>query len=82
MNDLEKSREVLLDNVVTPTKYVHLLLFGCPECSSPVANFRVRDEKNLEGVEAELVRIRCSYCDKSSDVIAVTAKRHYVAGWP
>jgi len=81
MNDLEKSREFLLDHVVTPTQYVHLLLFGCPECSSPVAISRVCDEKNLEGVDAELLRIRCSYCDKSSDVIAATAKRHYVADW-
>ena len=53
MNDLEKSRESLLDHVVTPTtQYVHLLLFGCPECSSPVAITRVRDEKNLEGVRS------------------------------
>jgi uncharacterized protein YlaI len=64
------------------TQYVHTLLFVCPECKSPVAINRVTKEKNLEMVDAARLRIKCSFCGKSSDVIAVTAKRHYLEEWP
>jgi uncharacterized protein YlaI len=63
------------------TMYVHILLFVCPECNLPVAISRVSKEKNLEAVDAECLHIKCSYCDKSSDVTAVAAKKHYVEDW-
>ncbi|MGB7729348.1 MAG: hypothetical protein WBL50_15055 [Candidatus Acidiferrum sp.] len=62
-------------------RFVHTLLFVCPECSSPVAISRVTKEKNFELVDAERLSIKCSFCEKSSDVIAVTAKRHYLEEW-
>ncbi len=62
-------------------RYVHVLLFACPDCNLPVSISRVSNEKNLETVDAERLRIECSYCDKSCDVTAVTAKRHYVEEW-
>ncbi len=63
------------------TRFVHTLLFACPECNLPVAISRVSNEKNLEGVDAEQLQLRCSYCEKVSDATAVTAKRHYVEEW-
>jgi hypothetical protein len=63
------------------TRFVHTLLFACPDCNLPVAISRVSNAKNLETVDAERPQIKCSYCDKLSDVIAVTAKRHYVEEW-
>jgi aspartate carbamoyltransferase regulatory subunit len=60
------------------TRFVQTLLFACPECNLPVAISRVSKEKNCEGVDADNLRIRCSYCEKVSDTTAVIAKRHYV----
>lgn len=62
-------------------RYVHVLLFVCPECNLPVAISRVSNEKNLEGVDAERLEITCSYCKASSTVTTVTAKRHFVEEW-
>lgn len=63
-------------------RYAHLLLFACPECHLPVAISRVSTSKNLEVVDGESLHIMCSYCEKSSDVVAVAAKSHYVEEWP
>jgi aspartate carbamoyltransferase regulatory subunit len=63
------------------TRFVHVLLFSCPDCNLPVSISRISNEKNLETVDAEHLHIRCSYCDKISDVAAITAKRHYVEEW-
>lgn len=62
-------------------RYVHILLFACPDCDLPVSISRVSKEKNLETVDAEPLQIKCSYCDKSSHLTAVLAKRHYVEEW-
>jgi hypothetical protein len=62
-------------------RYVHVLLFVCPECNLPVAISRVSTEKNLEGVDAEMLHITCSYCEASFNAIIVTALRHYVEDW-
>jgi hypothetical protein len=64
-----------------PARYIHVLLFVCPDCNLPISISRVSNEKNLETVDAERLHITCSYCDRSSDVTSVTAKRHYVEDW-
>jgi hypothetical protein len=63
------------------TRFVHILLFACPDCNLPVSTSRVSNERNLETVDAEHLCIACGYCEKSSDVIAFVAKRHYVEEW-
>jgi aspartate carbamoyltransferase regulatory subunit len=63
------------------SRFVHTLLFACPECNLPVAISRISKEKNFEGVDAENLRIRCSYCEKVSDTTAVMARKHYVEEW-
>jgi hypothetical protein len=62
-------------------RYVHVLLFVCPECNLPVAISRVSNDKNLEGVDAERLNITCSHCKASSTTTTVTAKRHWVDEW-
>jgi hypothetical protein len=71
----------LLDRTQTFVRYVHILLFACPDCNLPISISRFSNEKNLETVDAEQLDITCSYCEKSSNVTAVTAKRHYVEEW-
>jgi aspartate carbamoyltransferase regulatory subunit len=62
-------------------RYAHVLLFECPECILPIAISRISKDKNLEKIDSERIRLRCSYCDESFDVHAVDAKRHYVEDW-
>jgi transcription elongation factor Elf1 len=69
-------------DAMNKAKYVHMLLFACPECNLPVAISRVSNEKNLEKIDSEFLHIICSYCGKSSDVTAVAAKAHFVEEWP
>jgi hypothetical protein len=64
------------------TRFVHTLLFACPGCNLPVAVSLISKEKNLDGVDAEQLHIRCSYYEKLSDTTAVIAKKHYVEEWP
>jgi uncharacterized protein YlaI len=64
------------------SRFAHILLFVCPECDLPIAISRINNEKNLEAVDAEVLHIKCSYCDKSAEVSALTAKKHYVETWP
>ena len=42
-------------------RYAHTLLFVCPDCNLPIAISRISDKKNLEGVDGELVQIKCAY---------------------
>ena len=40
------------------------------------------DQGNLEPIDETRITIKCAYCQKSVEVISVTAKRHYVDEWP
>jgi len=69
--------------VITPvTRYVHILLFVCPDCDHPIAISHISEKRNFEDIDAESLRIFCSYCYNFSNVTAVTAKKHYVEDWP
>lgn len=61
-------------------RYVHTLLFACPECNLPIVIGRLSTDKNGEKNEALL--IRCSYCSKSFKVPSQHARRRYVEEWP
>ena len=62
-------------------RYAHTLLFVCPGCNLPVAISRISNNKNLEQVDEQTVSVRCSYCDETSEVFALTAKVHWVTDW-
>jgi hypothetical protein len=62
-------------------RYAHTLLFDCPECNLPIAVSRICNEKNLEGVAGKPVRIKCSYCEHTSERFGWTAKAHWVSDW-
>jgi hypothetical protein len=63
------------------TRYVHTLVFICPECAAPVAISEVRPEKNPENVDAKTYRIVCVNCENTSELIGVMAKGHWVNEW-
>ena len=58
-------------------KYVHTLLFDWPIAITPV-----KEEQNLEEVDAEALFLMCTHCQHAFSTPAVTAKRHYVDEWP
>jgi transcription elongation factor Elf1 len=61
-------------------RYVHTLLFACPDCNLPIVIGRLSVDKNGENNEALL--IKCSYCGKSFKVPSQHARRRYVEEWP
>jgi hypothetical protein len=63
-------------------QYAHTLLFLCPHCKLPVAVSVVTSKGNLEGIDSGAVKVNCFNCGKSSNVIGMMAKRHYVDDWP
>jgi hypothetical protein len=68
-------------SVMPTTPYVHILLFVCPDCDHPIAISRISEKRNFEDIDAESLRIFCSYCYNFSNVLAVAAKKHYVEDW-
>ena len=63
-------------------RYAYTFLFACPDCDLPVAVSRIREKNNLKVLDEESIHIKCSYCGKFSNVIAFTAKKHWVDDWP
>jgi aspartate carbamoyltransferase regulatory subunit len=62
-------------------RYVHTLLFSCPDCNLPVAITRVTNERNLEQVDAQKLEIHCSYCERGFGALSADARKHYVEEW-
>ena len=63
-------------------RYVHTLLFDCPQCKFPIAISLIKEQQNLEEIDAETLFIMCSHCQHAFSTLAITAKRHYVDEWP
>jgi endogenous inhibitor of DNA gyrase (YacG/DUF329 family) len=66
---------------MSANRFAHVLLFACPECNLPVSISRVSHERNLEAVDAKTLKVWCPYCNTSSDMPVVTAKKHFVEPW-
>ena len=64
------------------TRYVHTLLFSCPNCKLPMAVVRLSTDESLEPVDGERQKFICLFCEKSANVIAAKAKMHLVDKWP
>jgi uncharacterized protein YlaI len=63
------------------TRFAHTLLFICPDCHLPISISRISNEKSLESVDAEVLKVKCSYCDQTTVMSSVVAKKHYVEEW-
>jgi len=60
--------------------YVHILLFECSRCASPIPAAITSDHKSMEHVDSRLVEVTCS-CGWSAEAPATEAKRHWVDSW-
>jgi hypothetical protein len=63
-------------------RFAHTLLFFCSDCQQPIPISRTREEKNLEGIDSELLTICCSHCKQTTTVKGLMATKHYVDEWP
>ena len=58
-------------------RFIHMLLFECPECNCPVATAQITDHQ-LEAVDGMIFQLRCDHCVQSFQVLGHTKKRHFI----
>jgi hypothetical protein len=68
-------------NTAEVPRYIHTLLFSCPDCALPVAAGRLTHEKNMETIDASTFSLKCTYCEEEFKAIGLSAKQHYVEAW-
>jgi hypothetical protein len=61
-------------------RFVHVLLFECPQCANPSASAMPSAERNLEKVDGASIPIQC-FCGGSGDLVGIEARRHWVELW-
>jgi hypothetical protein len=61
--------------------FVHILLFECPQCASPVSSALASDHRNMEQIDSTSIPISCT-CGWRATLPATNAKRHWVETWP
>jgi hypothetical protein len=62
---------------MTDGKFVHVLLYKCPQCGSPMWATVPSSAANLEGIDAGEVSLKCK-CRWTGTVLGLEAKRHVV----
>jgi hypothetical protein len=60
--------------------FVHIFLFQCPLCESPMASAIATAERNPEEADARAFPLRCD-CGWIGSQMGLLAKRHWVEGW-
>jgi len=62
-------------------KFVHTIVFACPDCSLPVVIGVVSVHGNRSAISNEWQNIKCCFCEKAFRVVVSTAREHYIAVW-
>ncbi len=60
--------------------FVHVLLFECSQCGSPVPSAITSDNRNVEEIDARSIPVKCQ-CGWSGNLLGADAKRHWVEAW-
>jgi uncharacterized protein YbaR (Trm112 family) len=63
-------------------RYIHTLVFVCPNCERPITIYRAREEQNTEMLAAQTFHISCEQCNNPFEVIGGLAKAHSVDQLP
>ena len=63
------------------SRFVHILVFACPQCRLPIAVSRLSPKKTFDEFDGQRFCATCEFCAKVFDVQAHTAKRHLVESW-
>ncbi len=67
-------------DMADPIGFVHLLLFRCPACNSPIPSAVTSDKRNLEDADAMPVMLGCN-CGWTGTSVGAGAMRHWVESW-
>jgi len=67
-----------MDSLTKP--FVHILLFGCPNCSKPIAVAHATPEQNLEEIDARSFDAHCG-CGWWGQLIGAASRKHWVEPW-
>ena len=62
-------------------RYVHTLVFTCPNCEAALACSFINDSRNPEDVDAKLFSLRCDICGLLTDMLGAEAMRNYTSEW-
>ena len=60
--------------------FVHVLLFQCPKCGSPLSAHRLAENGNLEEIDGSSFDLMCS-CGWKGDRPGIRARKHWVEPW-
>ena len=63
-----------------PEHYVHVLLFACPRCGSPIVSTRLSAERNLETAVTVAHALVCD-CGWKGESLGASASKHWVEQW-
>jgi hypothetical protein len=63
-----------------PEYYVHVLLFACPKCASPIASTCLKEEKKLE-TAATVLHVLVCHCGWRGESLGASASKHWVERW-
>jgi len=61
-------------------EFLHLLVYECERCGSPLSMGVRRDERNLEVLDATPFDVRCP-CGWSRECLGLEARYHWVLLW-
>ena len=60
--------------------FVHVLLFQCPRCASPITTALKSPAHNPEDVDKATLSLSCN-CSWNGTSSAIAAKRHWISDW-
>jgi hypothetical protein len=78
-NSMDFGRKHQIDGV--GRKYVHTMVFACPDCGLPVVIGVMSVHGNRAATSSEWHNIKCCFCEKAFRVVVSTAREHYIAVW-
>ena len=57
-------------------RFLHTLIFVCPNCAQTIEVSQVRAEMNLETLDRLLIDLTCERCHKTHKRFGITAMKH------
>ena len=65
---------------INRTKFLHLLVFRCPQCGNPMSAWTLSEMQSLETVDASAFDLKCE-CGWSENWLGLKARRHWAEPW-
>jgi hypothetical protein len=66
---------------MTQKAFVHVLLFECSQCGSPIDSAITSSCSNPEEIDGKEIHLRCCNCGWTGDSHGFAAKRRLIVAW-